>query len=85
MNKICYRCKIEKTLEHFNKDKYSKDGHTYRCKICTKEYDKKRNEEYLKRPEVINRINLYRQKPENKKRTKEYNHQLEKRKNTPMI
>lgn len=33
--KVCKKCNIEKKLEEYNKDKYSKDGHRYRCRECT--------------------------------------------------
>jgi len=32
--KKCTRCKIEKNLSEFSKDKYNPDGLTYRCKEC---------------------------------------------------
>jgi hypothetical protein len=39
--KICKKCLIDKPLNEFNKDKYSKDGLRYRCRECTKsEYRK---------------------------------------------
>lgn len=39
--KICYKCKIEKQLIDFNKNKCSKDGlHSY-CRACCKDYNKK--------------------------------------------
>ena len=34
MNKICTRCKTEKSLEDFYSDKKAKDGHTHDCKNC---------------------------------------------------
>lgn len=34
MKKICCRCKIEKDLNFFGKDKSSTDGLTYACKKC---------------------------------------------------
>ena len=33
--KKCKKCDEEKLLSEFNKDKYSKDGYRYRCRICT--------------------------------------------------
>ena len=36
--KRCCRCKIEKDLNEFNKDKSRKDGLMYKCKLCEKEY-----------------------------------------------
>lgn len=32
--KICCLCKQEKSLDKFYKFRYSKDGHSYRCKEC---------------------------------------------------
>jgi hypothetical protein len=46
--KICKKCEVEKELNQFNKDKYSSDGHRYRCRECTvKEYQEfyKKNRE----------------------------------------
>lgn len=34
MKKICNKCKQEKELSQFNKDKYAKDGYTTVCKYC---------------------------------------------------
>jgi hypothetical protein len=36
--KICSKCKQEKTLNNYVKDKNSKDGLKYKCKECSKEY-----------------------------------------------
>lgn len=38
--KICTKCKIEKPLEEFHKDKNTKDGKSYKCKKCGHEYYK---------------------------------------------
>lgn len=35
MKKICSKCKEEKDIIEFRKDKYRKDGHKSRCKYCT--------------------------------------------------
>jgi hypothetical protein len=45
--KICNICKIEKSIEDFNKDyrKKANDGVSYRCKECNKKY---RKEYYLR-------------------------------------
>lgn len=32
--RICCRCKTEKLLEEFPKDRYKKSGYSYRCKEC---------------------------------------------------
>ena len=34
MEKICNKCQINKTYEHFHKDKSKKDGHRNQCKEC---------------------------------------------------
>ena len=36
--KICYKCKIEKDLNQFNKDKGNKDGLQAKCRECQKQY-----------------------------------------------
>jgi hypothetical protein len=38
MEKKCTKCGEVKSLDEFNKRKYSKDGKQQRCKICQKEY-----------------------------------------------
>jgi t-SNARE complex subunit (syntaxin) len=37
--KICSECKIEKSLDKFQKDAYRKDGYRYKCKSCTNIHD----------------------------------------------
>jgi hypothetical protein len=34
MTKVCCKCKIEKDIGSFSKDKNKKDGHRYKCKQC---------------------------------------------------
>lgn len=41
MFKECSKCKKEKKLEEFSKDKAKKDGKQSKCKACNKEYKKK--------------------------------------------
>ena len=36
--KICSKCKMEKTLDEFSKDKNSSTGYTYQCKKCRNAY-----------------------------------------------
>lgn len=43
--KICSKCRTEKELKDFSKDKKNKDGLDCRCKNCIKEYKKKYYEE----------------------------------------
>lgn len=55
--KKCNKCEIEKSLENFNRDKYSLDGLRYRCKECTKqEY---RNYYYKNQKDEIKRQRDY--------------------------
>jgi hypothetical protein len=35
VTKVCKKCRIEKLLIEYNKDKYSSDGLRYRCRKCT--------------------------------------------------
>jgi len=43
--KVCSKCKEEKGIERFSKNKSNKDGMQYRCKSCVKEHnDKKRDD-----------------------------------------
>ena len=75
MVKTCSKCKIEKPFDEFIKSKSTKDGLSYRCKSCDKEYRQK-NKEYFKEYRNKNKERhkeydkKYRQK--NKKRIKEY-------------
>jgi hypothetical protein len=65
MVKVCTKCKIEKPFDEFCKDKIRKDGLTYKCKYCIKEYyqdNKERMKEYKKEYYQVN-----------KKYKKEYN------------
>lgn len=39
--KTCSRCKIEKSLDQFNKDSSRKDGLTFHCKTCVNFYSLK--------------------------------------------
>lgn len=76
--KICTKCKIEKPIEEFNRNKTSKDGRHCWCNSCKSEYNiiyNKRAEtkrskaeyakEYNQRPEIITRSREY-QKEHNK-------------------
>lgn len=33
-HKVCSKCKIQKDISRFHKDKYSCDGYKYHCKLC---------------------------------------------------
>jgi len=38
VNKLCTKCKEEKSVDCFSKRNASKDGLRYACKACMKEY-----------------------------------------------
>jgi len=46
--KVCSKCKIEKPVEEFSKDKKRRGGLHYWCKECEKEYQKEYQKEYRK-------------------------------------
>ena len=60
MVKVCTKCKVEKPLTEFNKDKKTKDNHRSDCNYCRKQYRKYNKE----------RIKQYRK--DNKERTNEH-------------
>lgn len=39
--KICSKCKIEKTVDCFRKEKRTKNGLQAQCKMCKKQYGRK--------------------------------------------
>ncbi|MBW1931454.1 MAG: hypothetical protein JRI56_00205 [Deltaproteobacteria bacterium] len=47
--KRCNKCKTEKPLEDFYKDRSSKDGHQGMCKVCKKEYHRKYHLKYYQK------------------------------------
>jgi hypothetical protein len=47
--KKCNKCQIEKSINDFHKDKYSKDGIDNRCKQCRSDYFQANKEIYRKR------------------------------------
>ena len=46
--KKCGKCKVEKPLTEFNKNKNRKDGHGYRCKSCNAKYRAENKENFAK-------------------------------------
>lgn len=48
--KLCSQCKKEKPVSDFGKDKYRKDGLSYRCKECAKKSSKTYYRKKVKRP-----------------------------------
>ena len=66
--KTCTKCKVEKELTEFNKDKTRHDGFQYTCKKCVKDYrlkNKKTINQYSKHYRLINSDKI-------KKSSKEY-------------
>jgi len=59
--KTCSKCKIEKPLTEFSKDKSKKDGHKYVCKLCENSRIKayyEANREKIKAYREANRENI---------------------------
>ena len=46
VNKICSKCKTEKNICDFSKDKNNKDGLQTQCKRCKQEYRLNNKEKY---------------------------------------
>lgn len=43
MNRVCYKCKVEKPLEEFGKLSRDSSGHRHICKVCTRADSKRRH------------------------------------------
>lgn len=84
MEKTCSKCNEVKSIDCFNKHSTSKDKHRSQCKLCqrsqfkeyyknpiVKEKEKKRKNEYLSRPEVIQHYKEYFSRPDVIERKKE--------------
>lgn len=61
--KFCYKCRTNKELINFNKDRTRSDGHESKCKTCKKESDKLK---YLQQKTQLNKRRV-----ENSKKRKE--------------
>jgi Zn ribbon nucleic-acid-binding protein len=68
--KTCCRCKVEKTLEMFVKNKSSKDGHKGYCLDCHRERTQKWRDENQKKNQDAQRIYYW------KTKAKEYEESL---------
>lgn len=55
IKKICATCKVENDISHFVKDRTTKDGYTYSCKVCRREKERLWR---LNNPEKVKEINL---------------------------
>jgi 5-methylcytosine-specific restriction endonuclease McrA len=67
--KICSKCKVDKDINEFHKNKSKKDGRATECKLCKRQQDIKYKKEhanyykaYLKEYNQINKQELYEQK-----------------------
>ena len=72
MKKICSKCKIEKNLNEFGKDKNTKDGLRYICKECANGYSKKHYKNNLEYYEERNK-KWQKENPEYNKKWREDN------------
>lgn len=54
MNKICTKCKQDKSFDDFTNDKRAKDGKHSQCKLCVSSAMK---EYYRKKPEIVKKQN----------------------------
>lgn len=71
--KKCYRCKKEKEVYLFSKDKYQKDGYTFDCKECRRKiykewYDNNPDKVKESIAKTVEYRRAYYSLPENKKR-----------------
>jgi len=71
--KLCGRCKAEKPIAEFNKDRYAKSGYRSQCKDCMAEERKrlrKHYKEWRSKPEIKQKYAKYRRDryQENKKK-----------------
>jgi hypothetical protein len=69
--KTCSKCKVVKPKTEFSKNRDNKDGLSYWCKSCMKEYDKCRRTPERKEANKLNQ-RRYRENPRHKERIKRY-------------
>jgi hypothetical protein len=79
--KVCCRCKQQKFISEFYKNKNKKDGLRYECKKCSHLYSNQlyvKNYNYYSKKRIKNRLKIieyakqYRNKNENKSKIKQY-------------
>jgi hypothetical protein len=73
--KVCAKCKEEKKLTEFSKDKTKKDGFQYKCKSCVNQYHKANKEQIREKQKqwIENNKEYYKEYYQaNKERKKEY-------------
>lgn len=61
--KVCSKCKVEKDVGEFHRDKTTKDGLRRRCKACVRVYDKAWREENKERQQEYSQKRLTRTTP----------------------
>ena len=74
--KTCTKCKVERSLDEFHKNKISKDGRKSVCKYCVKKYNKEyqeKNKEKTKKYIEENREHINKRSREYNRRWKEEN------------
>ena len=79
--KICSKCKIEKELSEFDKQKHGKLGLASQCKSCKQQYDKDFKEKYPER--VRDRSRRYESKNKEKVKVKNRRVKANQRINNP--
>lgn len=57
--KTCSKCRQQKSLEEFHKNRSHADGHNWYCKVCATQASKKWYKENIHRPEVKDRLRTY--------------------------
>lgn len=68
-HKICCNCGQDLNIENFSLNKLSRDGHSYWCKFCQREYDK---QYYIKNKEIRNAQSRKNQKKYYEKQNEKY-------------
>lgn len=64
LKKTCNSCFEIKNLTEFSKQKSSRDGYKYRCKVCDKRYFDKYYE--IKKPQIMQSVKNWQEQNHNK-------------------
>jgi hypothetical protein len=73
--KKCWKCKLEKTVSEFSKNRYKRDGYASQCKPCSSFYSSK----FSKTQKFKINTKRYKQSPKGKKSAAKYMLNLYKR------
>ena len=76
MNKKCFKCGVEKSLDEFYLHPRMSDGHLNKCKSCTKKDVENRYYDPKKREMIFNYEIKRGQQPERKKKRLEYQRKM---------